>query len=231
MRRLHPPPATITGVRELYRSDRPRHADGRPHVGICMVSSLDGSTVVSGKSGPLSSALDTEVLFTLRELADMIVVGAGTVRAEGYGAPSKAGQRIGVVTTSGDLDVDSDLFTSGAGFFICTDSTPDRGVETLRVGSDHIDLDQAIRRLPEISPDVAFVQAEGGARLNGALLDAGVVDELHLTLSPRLVGGDGPRLATGSGDVTCDLDLVHLAVDDDSFVYTRWTRRTRIEPS
>lgn len=225
MRRLHPSPATTTTVRDLYDQPRHRHPDGRAHVGICMVSSLDGSTVVAGRSGPLSSELDTQVLSTLRKLADVIVVGAGTVRAENYGAPARAGQRIGVVTASGDLDLGTDLFTSGAGFLICTDETPDRDVDMLRVGRDEIDLDQAIRRLPEICGEIDFVQAEGGARLNGGLVEAGLVDELHLTLSPRLVGGDGARLASGSGDVTCDLELAHLAVDDDSFVYTRWVRQ------
>lgn len=225
MRRLHPQPADEATVAELYDVDRPSLPDGRPRVGICMVSSLDGSTVVEGRSAPLSSPTDTEVLMTLRRAADMILVGAGTVRAENYGPPARAGQRIGVVTASGDLDVTTDLFTSGAGFLVCTERTPDRGVDMLRAGTDEVDLEDAVRRLHEIAPDIGFVQAEGGAHLNGALLHAGLVDELHLNFSPRLVGGSGPRLAAGSGDVTSGFDLVHLAIDDESFLYTRWTRR------
>jgi riboflavin biosynthesis pyrimidine reductase len=224
MRRLHPLPANDVTVRELYDVERPALADGRPRIGVCMVSSLDGSTVVEGKSGPLSSETDTEVLLTLRRLADMILVGAGTVRAENYGAPARPGQRIGVVTATGELDYSSELFTSGAGFLICTASTPDHGVEVLRAGDHEVDLRNAVSRLREIVPDVGFVQAEGGARLNGALLHAGLVDELHLTVSPRLVGGTGSRLAEGAGDVTSAFDLAHLAVDDESFLYSRWTR-------
>jgi riboflavin biosynthesis pyrimidine reductase len=226
MRRLHPLPAIDTTVAELYDVERAAMPDGRPRIGICMVSSLDGSTVVEGKSAPLSSDTDTEVLLTLRRLADMILVGAGTVRAENYGAPARPGQRIGVVTASGDLDVSTALFTSGAGFLICTESTPERPVEMLRVGTDEIDLVEAVGRLHEVVPDVSFVQAEGGAQLNGALLHAGLFDELHLTVSPQLVGGSGSRLAVGAGDVTSEFDLVHLAMDDESFLYTRWTRRT-----
>ena len=66
-----------------------------------MVASIDGSTVVGGNSAGLSSPTDTAVLAQLRAIADVIVVGAGTVRDEGYGPPRKQGQRIGVVTRIG----------------------------------------------------------------------------------------------------------------------------------
>ena len=73
---------------------------GRPWVGICMVASLDGATVVEGRSGGLSNPQDAAVLARLREAADVIIVGAATVRQESYGPPRKAGQRIGVVTAT-----------------------------------------------------------------------------------------------------------------------------------
>lgn len=225
MQRLHPAPVADVRAIDLYDVERPRHHDGRPWVGICMVSSLDGSTVVDGASSGLSNPNDTDVLLTLRRLADVIVVGAGTVRAEGYGAPSTPGQRIGVVTETGALDVGTDLFTTGSGFLICPDSTPDRGVETLRAGRHTVDLAAALGRLDEVVPDVAFVQAEGGARLNGALIADDLVDELNLSISSRLVGGNGPRLAAGGGQTRADFDLAHLAIDDQSFLFSRWVRR------
>jgi len=83
-----------------------------------MVASIDGSTALDGASAGLSSDADREVLLTLRSIADLIIVGAGTVRSEGYGVPNKPGQRIGVVSRSGDVDVASRLFASGAGFLI-----------------------------------------------------------------------------------------------------------------
>lgn len=226
MRRLYPTPATEIDVATLYDVERAPHPDGRPWLGICMVASLDGSTVVDGASAALSNPRDTEVLMTLRRLADVIIVGAGTVRAEGYGPPKTPGQRIGVVTNSGDVDVTSPLFASGAGFVICSEITPvPRHVDVLRAGSDGVDLAVALARLGEITPGVSFVQAEGGPALNGALLDAQLVDELDLTLSSQLVGGSGPRLATGGRETSVGFELSHLAVDEDSFVFSRWVRR------
>ena len=89
-----------------------------------MVASIDGTTVIDQRSTGLSSAVDQEVLATLRSLADLVIVGAGTVRAERYGPPKKPGQRIGVVSHRGDIDPRLALFTSGAGFLILPEDAP-----------------------------------------------------------------------------------------------------------
>jgi riboflavin biosynthesis pyrimidine reductase len=226
MRRLLPEPADDMAVADAYASTLGRRPD-RPWVGLCMVASIDGSTVVGGDSAGLSSPTDTAVLWQLRAIADVIVVGAGTVRDEGYGPPRKPGQRIGVVTRSGDVDLSSALFTSGAGFLITTeDATFDTAeIDVVRAGTATVDLATAVGRLSHVIADCAVVQAEGGAILNGALLDADVIDEINVTTSPAAVGGSGPRLAVGAGDHQHRFDLAQLAIDDRSFVYARWLRR------
>jgi 5-amino-6-(5-phosphoribosylamino)uracil reductase len=226
MRRLLPEPADDISVEDAYAAPLGR-GDRRPWVGLCMVASIDGSTVVGGKSAPLSSPTDTDVLWRLRHLADVIVVGAGTARDEGYGAPRKQGQRIAVVTRSGDIDTSTPLFSSGAGLFLTTEDADfdTHGAEVVRAGTGSIDFALAIERLAALVPDCTFVQAEGGPRLNGALLDAGVIDEIDLTMSAGVVGGDGPRLATGAADHMHRYELAQLAVDEQSFLYARWLRR------
>mgnify|MGYP001827204413 CR=1 FL=1 len=160
----------------------------------------------------------------LRSIADVVLVGSGTASGEGYGPPGKTGQRIGVVTRSGSVDTGSALFTSGAGFVVTTTrASVDDGVDVLRCGDDEVDLAQALRRIPELCPGAAVVQAEGGPTLNGALADADLLDELDITTSPGIVGGGGPRLVSGADDVTRRFELVQLGVDD-SFVFTRWRR-------
>jgi riboflavin biosynthesis pyrimidine reductase len=191
-----------------------------------MVSSLDGSIAVDGTSGGLGNPNDLEILLTLRSFADMILVGAGTVRGEGYGPPKKAGQRIGVVTNSGSVDLDSDLFASGAGFVITNDRAEldESRVQVLRSGRDRVEIGRAVRRLDEIDPSVTYVQAEGGAGFNGSLLDADVIDELDLSVSPHLAGGSGPRLTSGASEALRKFALAHLLVDADGFVFSRWIR-------
>ena len=142
-----------------------RGANGRPHVGLCMISSLDGSTALDGTSGAMGSDTDRAVLSQLRAAADVIVVGAETVRAEGYGAPRKTGQRIGVVTRSCNLDFSGALFTSGAGFVITTESAPDVPVDSVRKGRTEIDFHSVLASL-----DADFVQLEGGPTLNLSLI-------------------------------------------------------------
>lgn len=227
MRRLLPDPAETISVEEAYAAPLGRHDDGRtPWVTLSMVASIDGSTVIDGRSGQLSSRTDGAVLAQLRSVADVIVVGAGTVRQEGYGRPRKDGQRIGVVTSTGDVDLDSDLFGSGAGFLIVPeDAEIGHDVDAVRAGTGRVDLASAIRRLSGLVGACAVVQAEGGAALNAALVDADVLDELNITTSPATVGGEGRRLTAGAGDHLHRFDLTQLAIDDESFLYGRWLRR------
>jgi riboflavin biosynthesis pyrimidine reductase len=218
MRRLHPNPIEHITAVAAYDVERPRPPD-RPWLGLCMVASVDGSTVVDQRSEALSSEADREVLLALRWLADVIVVGAGTVRIEGYGPPKKPGQRIGVVSRSGKVDLSMPLFTSGAGFLIVPHSAPQVPIDTIRAGDDELDLAAALGQL-----DADFVQAEGGPALNAALAAADVIDELNLTISPLISGGDGPRLLAGADSIGRRLALAHV-LEDDGFLFTRYVRR------
>jgi len=220
VRRLWPDPVDSVAVSEQYGSPaRPRPAE-RPWLGVCMVASIDGATVVEGRSGALSSPTDQSVLLALRQAADVVLVGAGTVRAEGYGPPKKPGLRVGVVTARGDVDPDAELFRSGAGFLITNETAPDHGIEAVRAGRKDVDLRAALGKL-----DARLVQAEGGPRLNASLLEADLVDEVNLTVSPLLVGSDAPRIVQGQEAMLRRMRLAHVC-EDDGFMFLRYVRET-----
>jgi riboflavin biosynthesis pyrimidine reductase len=191
-----------------------------------MITSIDGATAIGGRSGGLGNATDREVLSALRRAADVVLVGAGTARGEGYGAPRKPGLRVAVVTNSGRLDPDHPLFAGGAGFAVAPDAADvPPGIEVLRAGTAEVDLVGALERLRQFVPGASFVTAEGGPRLNAALLGAGLVDELAVTTAPLLVGGPSGRLAVGAPESSQQFDLAHLLVDDEDYLFARWVRR------
>jgi riboflavin biosynthesis pyrimidine reductase len=232
MRRLLPEPAGSIDVTEAYAAALGRHPD-RPWVNVCMIAALDGSVAVDGRSGGLSGATDRAVLRRLRAVADVIIVGASTARVEGYGPPSKPGQRVGVVTSSGNVDATSELFTSGRGFLVTSDDAafevPD-GVDVVRAGTGRIDLPAAIARLATLVEGCRVIQSEGGPTLNSALLAADLVDELDLSTAPCTVGTAGTTAAgsagTGpAGEHLHRFELAQLAVDDESYLFARWVRR------
>ena len=212
----------------LYGADRPA-VDGRPWVGMCMIASVDGSTAVGGLSGGLGNDNDRAVFAALRAAADVILVGAKTAVAERYRSTGRPGQRIGVVTASGQVDPTTDLFSSGCGFLVLPEDGPEspRDVDSVRAGRGSVDLAAAVGRLTDLVPTARFVQAEGGPRLNGALLDAGCVDELDLTIAPGLVGGDSSRIVAGASESLRSLRLVHVVADGDGYLFTRWVRPGR----
>lgn len=205
-----------------------RHRIGRrPWVGVCMIASLDGSVAVEGRSGGLGNANDRAILAALRDAADVILVGARSAVAEAYRSPRKSGQRIGVVTASGDVPSATDLFTSGSGFLVMPEDGPagPPGIDIVRAGRRTVDLPLALGRLGDVTESPVFVQAEGGAGLNGALLDADCIDELNLSVAPVLAGGVGSRLIVAAGEWRRRYQPVHVLADDDGYLFTRWVRR------
>jgi riboflavin biosynthesis pyrimidine reductase len=159
------------------------------------------------------------VLLGLRALADVIIVGSSTVTIDDYGPPSKPGLRVGVVTRSTNIDAAMPLFTSGAGFLITTETaaTP-AGIECVRAGTTEVNLAQAVTQLQG-----NFAQLEGGPTLNAAMLAADLVDEINLTISANMVGGNGPRLTNGAPDVLKRYQLAHVC-EEDGFLFLRYTR-------
>lgn len=238
VRLLLPPPGLATDVPdEFERSDaatfdrlyglaRPTR-EHRPWIGVCMITSLDGSTAHSGLSGGLGNDGDRAVFAALRRAADAILVGAATARAERYRAPRSDAQRIGVVTSTGSVDRSTDLFPSGAGFLVMPEDGPPApdAIDVVRAGIGQVDVGLAVQRLGEVMDPPAFVQVEGGPRLNGSMLDAGCVDELNLSLAPMLVGGDGSRLIAGAGETDERFQPAHLIADDDGYLFSRWVSR------
>lgn len=223
MRQLLPTTSDTLNLLEIYGTPRSRHSSGRPSIGLCMVISIDGSTVVEGKSTLLSNPADRDVLIALRSAAETIVVGAGTIREEMYEVPSKKGLRVGVVTRTGKMDLNTNLFKSGVGFLIMPEDAkqPDTefDLEIVRAGKGNVDLQLAMSQLPG-----SFVQLEGGATLNASMFAANLVDEINLTISPMVTGADSPRLANGAPPLHSDYEVAHI-LEDNGFMFIRYLRK------
>lgn len=202
--------------------------DTRPHVYLGMVSSVDGSAVVDGRSAGLGGEADRAAFRRLRETCDVILVGAGTVRSEDYRPPRAPDDvvarrtarglapraTIAVVTASGELDPDARLFADPTYRpVVVTTASADAdhlaGVaDVLRCGDDDVDLALALDQLA--ARGAGRVLCEGGPTLNGALLAAGLVDELFLTLAPSLVGRSPHRIVAGALGSPVELELTGL---------------------
>jgi riboflavin biosynthesis pyrimidine reductase len=218
MRRLFPDALDDIDPVDAYTDAGRRRGDSGPWVLVNMITSLDGAVAIDQRSGGLGGPADQRVFHLLRDLADVVLVGAGTARAERYGAPAKPGQRIAVVTRSANLDWSSPLFTSGAGLVVTAEDAPAVPVESIRAGQGAVDLVAALRRL-----DGDVVLCEGGPELNGELLTVGAVDEWCLTLSPMLVGGEAGRAARAATARPTGFELVHV-LEEGGFLFLRAVR-------
>lgn len=218
MRRLFPHPADDVSVEEACAARREPHAD-RPYVSLCMIASIDGATVVDGNSRGLGGPTDQQLLLTLRRFADLVLVGAGTVRADGYGPPKLPGQRLAIVSRSARFDFAAPLFQSDRVLLVLPEDAPEVPVPSVRAGKGAVDLTAA---LPLLGARV--VQAEGGPSVNARLAEAGLLDEVNLTLSPMLVGGDAPRVLDGAASTVQPMRLAQVCEADDGFVFLRYVR-------
>lgn len=197
----------------------------RPWIRVNFVSTVDGSTQGSdGVSGSLGSPADKEAFDAMRAAADVVLVTAGTARAEDYG-PVDEGF---LLLVSSSLDIGERLQVPGVGVLTTRDADPDtvqtlvsRGVEVWRLGATELDWSLVLDRLAERG--LTKVLCEGGPSLVAQLADADLVDELCLSIVPLLVAGDGQRVAHGDTAVRRDLRLAH-AVEVDGTLLTRWVR-------
>jgi riboflavin biosynthesis pyrimidine reductase len=255
VRQIYPEPAGLdaAGLAARYAyPDLPGPGpDGRGRwwLRANMVTSLDGAATVSGRSGGLSGGADQDVFALLRALADVIIVGAGTARAERYGPvrPGSEGVQwswlrdgrapappIAVVTRQLSLDPASPLLT-GTGatrtIVITTESAPAgrrdkvaRTAEVIVAGRDSVDLPAAVAALA--SRGYQRLLTEGGPSLLAQLIEAGLVDELCLTISPLLAGPGAGRIVTGPAPVAggpWPVTLAHVLAEDGHLL-CRYTR-------
>ncbi len=213
------------------------------------ISSLDGGATSDGKSGGLAGPGDKALFGLMRELADVILVGAGTVRIENYGgakmsAAARHARRdrgqsevppIAIVTQSGLLDRDMKVFTqtevpplvlTAAAAVTATRERLGPAAEVLTCsGEDTAAVDIAAVLAALAARGLLRVLTEGGPSLHSTLIETGVLDELCLSVAPLLVGGRARRIATGAGHVQTEMRRVHLLADDAGYLYARYVRR------
>lgn len=200
------------------------------------ITSLDGAATRSGKSGGLGDSADLRVFNLLRRLADVILVGAGTVRIEEYGAQwlsaedeswrlargMPAQPALALISGSLNLDPKSELFTNAPTrpiIYTLGDTLIDRRraleavADVVTVGRTMLDV-RALRADLE-SRGLRQIHSEGGPSTFGSLLEGGVVDELCLTISPTVEAGNAPRIAHSAHSVPTDMELAGILRSGD----------------
>ena len=224
---------------ELYAYPR------APWLRANMVSSADGAGFLEGRTAGLSSPADLQLFGLLRALADVVLVGAGTVRTEQYKparrraalAPLRAGRTatppIALVSRSLALDLETPLFTDAPPdartiVITCAASPADRRAAVARVadlivvGDLIVDLGDAVAALRDRG--LGRVLCEGGPHLLGELAAAGLLDELCLTISPLLAGPGPFRITAGAPFPARPMTLAHV-VEADDFLFCRYVAR------
>lgn len=247
MRQLLPVPTDDVDLVDLV--DAYAFPRDRPWVRAMMIQSADGAAAVAGRSGGLAGPADTRLFALLRHLADVLLVGSGTARAEQYGPqPAPAEPRLqalrrdlgqaaapvmALVSARLDLDPAGPLFTtpSARTLVLTCEASPrerravlSRTADVVVVGDERVDVAAAVEAL--VGRGLSRVSCEGGPTLLAQVVAAGLLDELCLTTAPRLVGGEAPRVLDGPASAPpggMPVRLAHL-LEDDGFLFARYVR-------
>lgn len=217
-----------------------------------MIASVDGAIAHRGRSAALGGVADRAVLTALREAADVVLVGAATLRTEGYEAVggSEASRerrmrkglapvpRLAVVTSTGDLPPNHPLLGGGEppAIVVTTSASLQRVREQLRglgylrtaelviAGEERLDARRIRDRFLE--HDLRRLLCEGGPTLAGQLLDQDAIDEVFVTISPHLIGGEPRGLTSGAEEELRTLRLIWCEMVGDE-VLLRYERMRR----
>lgn len=231
VRRVHPDPESLdlgsASARDVLAQWYSLPGDG--WVRLNLVTSVTGSAAgADGTSDSLTNTTDRRILGVVRAMSDVVLVGAASVRAEGYQVPRSA--RLAIITGTGDLRGHRvEMRLQDRVTVLCPESAVQRvrtelpGCEVIAIGGSG---DIAPSSIIEALVDAGYprIVCEGGPALASALLGAGLIDEVCLTTSPVLRDVSLPAFA--SHDVPDQrVRLVQLCIDEDSFVFTRWSTR------
>jgi riboflavin biosynthesis pyrimidine reductase len=214
-------------------------APSPPYLACNFVSTLDGRATVGGSTEKLGFPTDGRVLMRLRTFADAVIIGAGTMRVERYDRMLPVArlreyrEQIGlpadpltvIVTETMDLPWDAGLFTDGHGdVLLATPSSASppstaTSVEVLRYPG-RVDLPSLLSDLA-LERGVRSAVCEGGPTVLGGLVEAGLVDDLFLTINPVLAGEGERGLMRGSlrSPVAAELSW---ALEAEGELFTRW---------
>lgn len=233
LRRLLPEPGRVTAVQALDGLALADLApDHRPYVVLNMVATADGAATVAHRSAPMSNLADRQLFQELRAHVDAVMVGAGTVRIERYGRlvrdPAHRERRVTrglapdplAIVASRRLTLTPDvplLADPHSRVVVLTASAAELAecpaqVSYLRPApGEEVDLSVMLTRL-RTEHGVRSVLCEGGPNLNTALLPAGLIDELFLSIAPALAGSAGSRSIVDRAPLVelVDLELVWL---------------------
>src|SRR3954467_10195715 len=196
--------------------------DGRPFVLLNMIATADGRATIAGRTAPIANRADYELFHALRARVDAVMVGAETIRVEGYGPMA---QLAVVVTRSVELPVDRGLLPAEGNRVVVVTPSPDRELPPCAAEVRYVregDLAVALRRLRE-EHGVRSIDCEGGPALNATLLPAGLVDELHLVIAPKLAGGPDPLTILRGAPLAPPLDLALLCLHEAAgYLFARY---------
>lgn len=241
MHRLLPGPAGEVDTLDAYALPE---AHG-PHLRVNMVTSVDGAATVEGRVGVLSGTADHTLLHELRSLSDVLLVGAGTIRAEGYGPlrvtdeqrrrRTEAGlqevPRLAVLTRSMDLDLTAPVFTHATArpLVVTAAQAPaerraaaEQVADVLVAGEHAVDLRRALHALADLG--LPRVLSEGGPRVLAEMFAEDLVDELCLAIAPLVTLGSGLRIT--AGPLLPQAKALHLGhvLESEEFLFLRYVR-------
>lgn len=217
-----------------------------PWLRVNFIASIDGAATHDGLSGGLGTPADRQVFDVLRWLADVIIVGAGTVRAEGYAGQllndDAAAWRVenglseqpefAIVSQSLNLDPANDVFTKATRrpIVLTSAAAPRERREALSAVAEVIDcgeasVDTVVMKQMLAERGLPQQHSEGGPSLFGAMIAEGSLDELCLTVSPLLEGGGtARRIVEGHPSQARPMRLAHALAADDGTLLLRYTR-------
>ncbi|MGI9607280.1 MAG: pyrimidine reductase family protein [Acidimicrobiales bacterium] len=247
MQQLFPQPVDDVNPLEVYSADDRPAPNNRPWLMMNMIATLDGGVSIDGVSGGLGGPGDKAVFSAIRGVADVILVASGTVKAENYRPPQASEQvqearaargqdphpQLAIVSGSLGIDPDHQVFGNpdARAIVITHEASPQERraaladkAEVLVAGEQSVDLAAALGELA--SRGAGVVLAEGGPTLNGALVAQDLVDELCLSMSPMLVGGNSPRIVHGNTPATPRPMTLERVLIDGDFTFHRYVRAT-----